>query len=392
MLMSPAAFACTSLHATSCWLLSPGASSYCLLWLVVTSSFHLHLPLSFPCRRKSSPHPMLKIPQSCRLHRPPNLSLLAALVTNCCLPSMLPSMVDCYVICCPFACSCIVHHPHLSALPLCNCWRFCCWLPFPCCRPPVSPPLVMPPLAGCCRPMPPHIVCYGWLSLLAFVSILPLSLPCCHLSSLCPALTIPPPPHHCHCPPPLLFPAALVTNRCTPSKLLLMVGCCVACCPFACHCVVCHPHFSASPLCDHWCFYCWLPSPCCQLPVPLPLVMPSLAGYCPPVPPHIVCYGWMLLLAFASILPLLLPCRHSCSPRPTLTIPYPCCLDCPPPLLSPTALVANCRPPSMLPSVVGCHLICRSYACSCIIHCPHLSAPLLWDCWCFQPSPFANHC
>ncbi len=37
-----AACASASCYATSCWLLSPGASSYCLLWLVVASSFCLH--------------------------------------------------------------------------------------------------------------------------------------------------------------------------------------------------------------------------------------------------------------------------------------------------------------------------------------------------------------
>jgi hypothetical protein len=178
-----------------------------------------------------------------------SLSLLPLPTLSSLLSSLLPLPTNCCVVCCPFACLCIVCCPHLSALPLCDCQCFCCWLPSSFCQPFVPLPLVMPPLAGCCPLVPPNIVCYGWLLLLAFASMLPLSLTCHHLSSPCPTLTIPP-PHCSHCPYPLLLPAMLVTN-CNPISMLpAMVGCCIVCCPFACQCVVHHLHLSALPLCN----------------------------------------------------------------------------------------------------------------------------------------------
>jgi hypothetical protein len=57
--MLPAACAFASHLATSCWLLSPGASLYCLLWLVAASiCLHFHL---------CSPRPTSAIPPPCHV-------------------------------------------------------------------------------------------------------------------------------------------------------------------------------------------------------------------------------------------------------------------------------------------------------------------------------------
>jgi hypothetical protein len=99
--MLPAACASASHHATSCWLLSSGASSYCLLWLVVASSFFLHF-VSTP------PLPLLELSSS-DVNNP--FSSL----------SSLPS---------PFVVAHHAGHKPLSAFdaPI-NCLLLCCLLP-----------------------------------------------------------------------------------------------------------------------------------------------------------------------------------------------------------------------------------------------------------------------
>ena len=81
----------------------------------------------------------------------------------------------------------------------------------------------------------------------------------------------------------------------------------------------------------------------CRLVVTLPLITPPS---CLP----------RLVVPSPLVVP---PPLNTSSPRPTSTIPPPHCRHCPPPLSSPAALVTNRRSPSMLPSMVGCCVLCH---------------------------------
>jgi hypothetical protein len=200
----------------------------------------------------------------------------------------------------------------------------------------------MPPLASCSAPVPPHIVCYVWLLLLAFASILPLPLPYRHLSSPCLTLMIPP-PHCCHCPPPLSSPTMLITN-CQPHGWLL-----------------CH----LPPLClplRHLPSAFVSPTIVQLSTLLLPAAIPMLPATCASASCHATSC-WLLFPGAASYCLLWLVVAssfylhfHLSSPCQTLTIPPPCHHHCPPPLSLPTTLVANRHPPSMLLLFVGCCL------------------------------------